>query len=121
MPNAVIRLLDSQAQMSKETILRGLAEIPFVRHQYRWLVSEVATLPLAAAKTMLAGYCGMRRMSQKREVRLSEACALVSTLTPAEIANLPERISAPAPMPLTQLKSKSGILPPVTTTKTQCR
>lgn len=111
MPNAVIKLLDSSAPMSKEALLKGLAGIPFVRHQYRWLVSELARRPAPAAKVMLAGYCGMRRTSPEREKRLAEACGLVASMTNAEISRLPETI-APVPGHPLQLpiKPAPGIL-----------
>lgn len=99
MPNMVIKLLDSPAPISQEALLRSLAEVPFVRHQYRWLVSELALLPPAASTTMLAGYCGIRRMTPAREIRLAEACSLVSAMLPSEIAALPASLGPGQTLP----------------------
>lgn len=114
MPNAVIKMLDSPSSMSKEELLEGLASVPFVRHQYRWLVSELASLPPTAATTMLAGYCGIRRMTPTRQQRLTEACAIVSAMTPSDLSSLPERIAptanSSATLPTLAAPSTQGIL-----------
>ncbi len=105
--NAVLKLVDSSEPLTSEKVLRALSEVPFVRHQYKWLVDELASLPPKNASTLLAGYCGARRLPPAREKRFAESVRLLAGLTPPERAALPSRIITPN----THGHSGHGILP----------
>lgn len=114
MPNSILKMVDSPDPMTRDGVLQALSEVPFVQHQYKWLVGEIARLPSQNAAVLLSGYCGARRLPPHRESRLREACILLSTLSEPEINALPDQISPvtqrhPTPTPPTTPTSRPGI------------
>jgi len=97
MPNAVLKIVDSGTPLSLRGALQSLSEVPFVQHQYRWLVGELRNHPPAQSSMLLAGYCAARRMSAYRQSRMIEFCQLIAGMTETEVASLPEKIHPSLP------------------------
>lgn len=93
MANSFISLIDSDETLTESTVLGGIANVPFVRHQYKWLLGEIRKLPLDGGASLVAGYCGIKKLSQSRRGRIEEACRVVSSIPDLEFAKLPESIS----------------------------
>jgi hypothetical protein len=98
MPNAMLKMVDSDQPLSLSGVLQSLSEVPFAQHQYRWLIGEINRHPIPSSSVMLAGYCGARRLPAARRARFDEACMLIAGMSQSQIGKLPERIN-PAPPP----------------------
>lgn len=97
MPNAFIDHIDSNEPVTARSALIALARVPFVAHQFRWLVCKVAAETHASALATLQGYSGMKRSSLWRDVRLDKVVAAIRTLSPAALKALPETLTCNDP------------------------
>lgn len=95
MPNSFITLIDSKNKLTEETVLDGIANIPFAQHQYKWLIGELRELPQAEAVALASSYGGVKKLSPYRLDRIKEVCRVVSNIPDLEFNKLPEVISPP--------------------------
>lgn len=91
MANTFIQLLDAKGAITAAGTLRALAGVPFVTHQFAWLVQKVVTSRDAAT---LASYAGVKNLTPDRAQRLSMCVSAISSLPASEIAGLPDRVLA---------------------------
>lgn len=114
MPNPIGRLADSAEPVTLESVLKGLSEVPFVGHQFKWLVGELRRHSPADGAVLMAGYCGLKKMDASRRARLGGACALLAGMSQSEFERLPETIQpsvSQVGQPLPKVRSGGGNSP----------
>ena len=87
--NSFIALLDSSGFLTTTNVTAAIGGVPFVRHQFNWLLAELNRKTEVEAQIMLAGYTGVKKINETRAIRLAEMIRLLRTLSPAQIAALP--------------------------------
>lgn len=97
MPNTFITLLDGKETLTEDNVLTALAGVPFVQHQYKWLVDRLTRETPDLGRSTLTGYVGIKRVTDKREIRFAEMLRLIQMVIPSRRDALPERINPQAP------------------------
>lgn len=92
MPNSLISLIDSDEEMTAERILDAIGKVPYMKHQYRWSVEAMRSMDEDGAVRMLVGYSGIKRLSDHRISRLSEAVGIVRGMPEQKVRLLPDKL-----------------------------
>ncbi len=87
--NSFITLLDAPEFLTTANVTAAIGGVPFIRHQFNWLLAELNGKTEMEARDMLTGYTGVKKINETRAIRLAEMIRLLRTLTPAQIATLP--------------------------------
>ena len=88
-PSSLIALLDSSANLNATNVPAAIGGVPFVRHQFNWLLVQLATKPSSEAVVMLAGYTGVKKITPGRVVRLEEMVRIIQNRPIALLEALP--------------------------------
>jgi hypothetical protein len=87
--NPFLSLLDGSATLDATNIPTAIGGVPFVRHQFNWLLAQLAAKSPADAVVMLAGYTGVKKITPERAVRLEEMIRVLQAMTPHDRATFP--------------------------------
>lgn len=87
--NTLLSLLDSKRPLNATNVPAAIGGVPFVRHQFNWLLVEIATKPSPDAVVMLANYTGVKKITPDRAVRLEQMVHIIQNRPTALLAALP--------------------------------
>jgi hypothetical protein len=108
MPNSLISLLDQKDPLTVSAVLKAMEGVPFMKHQFRWLVGEVVRGDGTTAERMMAGYAGVKKLDARRKLRIAEAVGLIKTLTATEVAQLPSKVTLSGNLGLKKYVGRTG-------------
>ncbi len=99
--NSFLSLLDGSKTLDTTNVPAAIGGVPFVRHQFNWLLEQIAAKPDADAVNMLTGYTGVKKITPERATRLAEMVRLIKTIPAFQLATiaLPAMPTPPAKTP----------------------
>ena len=89
--NSLLSLLDSLIPLDAANVPTAIGGVPFVRHQFNWLLAQIAAKSSPEAVVMLAGYAGVKKITPDRAARLEEMVRIIQAMS------LPDRATFPLP------------------------
>lgn len=73
MSKEFIKFIDSNIPIGRENLLTALRTEPFLSHQFDWFISQINFKTTPEACEMMAGYCGLKKITPERQNRLIQA------------------------------------------------
>jgi len=95
--NKFIPFIDAKTQVAIKPALEALGTVPFLQHQFGWLVRKLAgTADYSDFRQTLCGYVGVKKITETRDIAMRSFFTLLRDLAqqnPAFLASMPDRLT----------------------------
>ena len=95
--NKFIPFIDAKAPVTIKSALESLGTVPFLQHQFGWLVRKLAgTADYPDFRRTLCGYVGVKKITETRDIAMRSFFTLLRDLAqqnPAFLASMPDRLT----------------------------